>query len=188
MKGQLRGSGRSGNTPSDGIVEFLAPWAVPNCGTRCHAGRRRADLRDQCPHPARAGGADGDRVPLLENYGARCACRRLGSTGNRPPASAAHAVRGLPSPAPAGRQCPRNYLGSGPGGPPGVPAGGITGVELGSGTGAGCTICGSTFSAGLMTPPLLSNLSLRFWFPSEVAFRFGVPPSAERDKSFSGIV
>jgi hypothetical protein len=83
---------------------------------------------------------------------------------------------------------PTDYLGSGPGGPPGIPAGGITGVELGSGTGAGCTICGSTPSAGLMTPPLLSNFSLRLWFPSEVAFPFCVPPSAGRDKSFSGIV
>jgi hypothetical protein len=63
-----------------------------------------------------------------------------------------------------------DYLGSGPGGPRGVPAGGMTGVELGSGTGAGCTIYGSTPSVGLMTPPLLSN------------------PSAGRDKSFSGIV
>src|SRR4029077_15277618 len=91
-----------------------------------------------------------------------------------------HGVRGLPS--------LRNYLGSGPGGPREVPAGGMTGVELGFGTGAGCTICGSTPSVGLMTPPLLSNLSLRLWFPSEVAFPFLVPPSAGRDKSFSGIV
>src|SRR5256885_2433314 len=75
---------------------------------------------------------------------------------------------------------PPHYLGSGPGGPPGVPAGGITGMELGCGTGAGCTIFGSTPSAGLMTPPLLSNLSLRLWFPSEVAFSFFVPPSAAR--------
>jgi hypothetical protein len=88
----------------------------------------------------------------------------------------------------AGKQCPRNYLGSGPGGPPGVPAGGITGMELGPGTGAGCTICGSTPSAGLMTPPLLSNLSLRLCFRSGTAFPFCVPPSAGRDKSFSGIV
>src|SRR3979409_2102350 len=64
-----------------------------------------------------------------------------------------------------------DYLGFGPGGPPGVPVGGITGVELGSGTGAGCTICGSTPSAGLMTPPLLSNLLLRLWFSSEVRRR-----------------
>ncbi len=71
---------------------------------------------------------------------------------------------------------PPDYLGSGPGGPPGVPAGGITGVELGFGTGAGCTIFGSTPSTGLMTPPLLSNLSLRLWFPSDVAFSFCVPP------------
>jgi hypothetical protein len=39
----------------------------------------------------------------------------------------------------------------------------MTGVELGCGTGAGFTISGSTPGAGLITPPLASNLSLRFF-------------------------
>jgi hypothetical protein len=56
---------------------------------------------------------------------------------------------------------PYRYFGLGPGGPPGIPGGGMTGVELGCGTGAGFTISGSTPGAGLMTPPLASNLSLR---------------------------
>jgi hypothetical protein len=33
----------------------------------------------------------------------------------------------------------------------------MTGVELGSGTGARFTICGSTSGGGLITPPLASN-------------------------------
>jgi hypothetical protein len=128
----------------------------------------------------------------------RSACRTIAAHhARRTQAGRASASEGAPASAsiggwfgelPARPMRPRNYLGSGPGGPPGVPAGGITGMELGSGTGAGCTICGSTPSAGLMTPPLLSNFSLRLWFPSEVAFPFCVPPSAGRDKSFSGIV
>ena len=39
----------------------------------------------------------------------------------------------------------------------------MTGVELGSGTGAGFTICGSTPGGGLIMPPLASNLLLRFF-------------------------
>ncbi len=39
----------------------------------------------------------------------------------------------------------------------------MTGVELGSGIGAGFTISGSTPGGGLITPPLASNLSLRFF-------------------------
>lgn len=62
----------------------------------------------------------------------------------------------------------------------------MTGVELGCGTGAGFTISGSTPGAGLITPPLASNLSLRFFLVSPC-----VPwgrASSGRDKSFSGIV
>ena len=66
----------------------------------------------------------------------------------------------------------------------------MTGVELGSGTGAGFTISGSTPGGGLITPPLASNLSLGFfsWLSATL------PPCAPwraafgRDKSFSGIV
>jgi hypothetical protein len=81
---------------------------------------------------------------------------------------------------------PDRYFGFGPGGPPGIPGGGMTGVELGSGTGAGFTISGSTPGAGLITPPVASNLSLRFFLVSPC-----VPcgrNSSGRDKSFSGIV
>ena len=62
----------------------------------------------------------------------------------------------------------------------------MTGVELGCGTGAGFTISGSTPGAGLITPPLASNLSLRFFLVSP-----GMPCGRDvsgRDKSFSGIV
>ena len=36
----------------------------------------------------------------------------------------------------------------------------MTGVELGSGTGAGFTICGSTPGGGLIMPPLASNFGM----------------------------
>src|ERR1700682_424235 len=67
----------------------------------------------------------------------------------------------------------------------------MTGVELGCGTGAGFTLSGSTPDGGLITPPLASNLSLRFFSWTSTPF----PPCAPswRDasgcgKSFSGIV
>src|ERR1700747_2898725 len=47
------------------------------------------------------------------------------------------------------------HFGCGPGGAPGVPGGGMTGVELGSGTGAGFEIPGSTSAGGVMTPSFL---------------------------------
>jgi len=52
----------------------------------------------------------------------------------------------------------------------------MTGVELGCGTGAGFTISGSTPGAGLSTPPLASNLSLRFF--SWLRFRLACPRGA----------
>src|SRR5580704_16064143 len=85
---------------------------------------------------------------------------------------------------------PYRFFGSGPGGPPGTPEGGITGVELGSGTGAGFTISGSIPGAGLITPPLASSLSLRF-LSASTTLPPCVPPGRDasgRDKSFSGIV
>jgi hypothetical protein len=83
------------------------------------------------------------------------------------------------------------YFGSGPGGPPGVPGGGMTGVELGCGTGAGFTISGSTPGAGLITPPLASNLSLRLFLWVSPTLSPCVPRGRDasgNDKSFSGIV
>jgi hypothetical protein len=67
----------------------------------------------------------------------------------------------------------------------------MTGVELGSGTGAGFTISGSTPGAGLITPPLASNLSLRFFSRLSTTLPPCVAPGRDasgRDKSFSGIV
>ncbi len=67
----------------------------------------------------------------------------------------------------------------------------MTGVELGSGTGAGFTISGSTPGGGLITPPLASNLSLRFFSWTSTPLPPCAPPwrdSPGRDKSFSGIV
>jgi hypothetical protein len=67
----------------------------------------------------------------------------------------------------------------------------MTGVELGSGTGAGFTISGSTPGAGLITPPLASNLSLRFFSHLSTTLPPCVAPGRDasgRDKSFSGIV
>ena len=69
-----------------------------------------------------------------------------------------------------------HHFGSGPGGPPGTPGGGMIGVELGSGTGAGFTISGSTPGGGLITPPLASNLSLRFLSWSSATLPPCVPP------------
>lgn len=66
----------------------------------------------------------------------------------------------------------------------------MTGVELGCGTGAGFTISGSTPGPGLITPPLASNLSLRFFLCLSTTPPC-VPPGRDasgRDKSFSGIV
>src|SRR6202047_2347630 len=85
---------------------------------------------------------------------------------------------------------PYCYFGSGPGGPPGTPGGGITGVELGSGTGAGFTISGSTPGGVLITPPLASNLSLRFFSRLSTTPPCAPPwrDASGRDKSFSGIV
>lgn len=67
----------------------------------------------------------------------------------------------------------------------------MTGVELGSGTGAGFTISGSIPGGGLITPPLASDLSLGFLSLLSAT----LPPCAPsrraafgRDKSFPGIV
>jgi hypothetical protein len=82
-----------------------------------------------------------------------------------------------------------HYFGSGPGGPPGIPGGGMTGVELGCGTGAGFTISGSTPGGGLITPPLLSNLSLRFFSCSSTTLPPCTPPGrGASGRTFSGIV
>ena len=59
--------------------------------------------------------------------------------------------------------------------------------RIGIGTGGGFTICGSTSGDGLMTPPLLSSLWLRFGFSGGGSSPC-VPPSAGRDRSFSGMV
>src|ERR1700747_1073359 len=48
------------------------------------------------------------------------------------------------------------HFGCGPGGPPGVPGGGMTGVELGSGTGEGFDIPVSKDAGGVVTPSFLS--------------------------------
>jgi hypothetical protein len=82
-----------------------------------------------------------------------------------------------------------HYFGSGPGGPPGIPGGGITGVELGRGTGAGFTISGSTPGGGLITPPLASSLSLRLFSCSSTTLPPCTPPGRDASgRTFSGIV